>query len=285
MISAKELKSIDLSSYTIVNTVIAVLFSLISAILFSILLIATTPGGLGMSLYIIATLVVGAFMYTIYNAFCQGWIYNLLAKKIKTIKFVFDDETLVKVTTTETAIIAAMIITIQVILLYLVSVMIVPLMISSSIQTLLYAGQQTLAYSLYQLMIIISQPSTIAMIIFGSFIITFVFTLLACYIYNILGSRGRGIELKLSEENNMTAIESVDMMKFAIVLAIISGVLSIIGAIVLVISGGPILNAITNIISSFIGGFIMGALIAVFYNFIAQKLEKLKLELIDLKTN
>ena len=285
MISVKELKSVDLASYTKINTIMGVIFALIASILFSIILIATTPGGLGISLYVISTLVVGSFMYAIYNAFCQGWIYNLLAKKIKTIKFVFDGEKLIKVTTTETAIVTAMILTIQVILIYLVSVMIVPLIISTSIQTLLFSGQQTVAYSLYQIMIILSQPATIAMIIFGSFIVTFVFTLLACYIYNLLASKGKGIELKLSEENNLTAIESVNMMKFAIVVAIISGVLSIISAIVMIISGGPALNAILNIISSFIGGFIIGALVAIIYNFVAQKSEKLKLELIDLKTN
>lgn len=282
MVSVKELKSIDLSSFTIITTAIGVLFSIISAIIMTVYLGITTPNGFGVAIYLISTIVVGTFMYTIYNTFFQGFMYNLLAKKINNIKFVFDGGKIIKVTTTETAIITAMIATIQAILIYLVSVLALPLLINAAVQTLLYAGQQILAYSLYQFMMLISQPTTIAMFIFGTFIMTFVFVLLGCYIYNILASRGRGIEVKLSQENNMTVIESVDMIKFAIAFGIINGVLSIITAIVMIVSGGTATSAIFNIIISLVIGFISGALVALFYNFLAPKLEKLKLELNDI---
>lgn len=282
MVSVKELKSIDLSSFTIITTAIGVLFSIISAIIMTVYLGITTPNGFGVAIYLISTIVVGTFMYTIYNTFFQGFMYNLLAKKINNIKFVFDGGKIIKVTTTETAIITAMIATIQAILIYLVSVLVLPLLINAAVQTLLYAGQQILAYSLYQFMMLISQPTTIAMFIFGTFIMTFVFILLGCYIYNILASRGRGIEVKLSQENNMTVIESVDMIKFAIAFGIINGVLSIITAIVMIVSGGTATSAIFNIIISLVIGFISGALVALFYNFLAPKLEKLKLELNDI---
>ena len=282
MVSVKELKSIDLSSFTIITTAIGVLFSIISSIIISLFIGITNPNGAGVSVYLISTMVVGTFMYTIYNSFCQGFIYNLLAKKMNNIKFIFDGGKIIKVTTTETAIITAMIATIQAILLYLVSVLVLPLLINAVMQTLIYAGQQVLAYSLYQFMILISQPTTIAMFIFGTFIMTFVFVLLGCYIYNILASRGRGIEVKLSKENNMTVIESVDMIKFAIAFGIVNGVLSIITAIVMIVSGGTAISAIFNIIFSLIIGFTSGALTAIFYNFLAPKLEKLKLELNDL---
>ena len=117
-------------------------------------------------------MVVGTFMYTIYNSFCQGFIYNLLAKKMNNIKFIFDGGKIIKVTTTETAIITAMIATIQAILLYLVSVLVLPLLINAVMQTLIYAGQQVLAYSLYQFMILISQPTTIANLIMSTDSIT-----------------------------------------------------------------------------------------------------------------
>jgi hypothetical protein len=88
--------------------------------------------------------------------------------------------------------------------------------------------------------------------------------------------------VELSKESNMTVIESIDYLKFAIVFAIINGILSIISAIVMIVSGGQAVNAILNIVLSFVIGFVFGALTAIFYNFIAPKLEKLKLELIDL---
>lgn len=282
MSSVKELKSIDLSSYTIISTAIAVLFSIISSIIVVIAIGAMSPTAMGISVYLISTIIVGTLMYTTYNTFCQGFLYNILAKKLNTIHIAFeDDKEIIKVSTTPTAIIIAMIMTIQVILLYLVSVFIFPLLLNTMIQTLMYSGQELLAYSLYQFLILLSQPITVAMIIFGTFIISFVFVLLGCYIYNILASTGRGAIVELSKQDNMTSIESVDILKLAIVFAVVAGILNLILALISLISGGEIITAIGNIIGGFIGAFIVGALLAAFYNFLAPKLGKLKLELID----
>ena len=282
MSGIKELKSVDLASYTIITTAIAVLFSIISSIVMVIGIGIVSPDAIGGSIYLISTIVVGTLMYTTYNAFCQGFLYNLLAKKLNAIKIAFKDENeIVKVSTTETAIIISMILTIQVILLYLVSVFLFPLLLNSIIQTLMYSGQELIAYSLYQFLILLSQPTTIAMMIFGTFIISFVFILLGCYIYNILANTGRGAVVNLTKEDNMTAIDSIDVLKLAIVFAVIGGVLNLILALVTLISGGEILTLIGNIVGGFIGAFVNGALIAIFYNFLAPKLGKLKLELID----
>lgn len=282
MSSVKVLKSIDLSSYTIISTAIAVLLSIIAAIVMVIGIGITNAGALGVSLYLVSTIIVGTFMYTIYNAFCQGYLYNILAKKLNTIQIAFKDDTeIIEVSTTSTAIIIAMIMTIQVILLYLVSVMIFPLLLNSMIQTLMLSGQELFAYGLYQFLILLSQPTTVAMIIFGTFIVSFVFVLLGCYIYNILAGTGRGAIVKLSKQDNMTSIESVDTLKLAIVFTVVGGILNLILAIISLISGADILTAIGNIIGGFIGAFVSGALLAIFYNFLAPKLGKLKLELID----
>jgi len=282
MTSVKELRSVDLSSYTIISTAIAVLFSIITSIVLVIAIAAISPAAMGVSAYLVSTIIVGSLMYTTYNSFCQGFLYNLLAKKLNTIQIAFeDDKQIIKVSTTPTAIIIAMILTIQVILLYLVSVFIFPLLLNTMIQTLMYSGQELLAYSLYQFLILLSQPITVAMIIFGTFIISFVFVLLGCYIYNILASTGRGAIVELSKQDNMTSIESVDILKLAIVFAVVAGILNLILALISLISGGEIITAIGNIIGGFIGAFIVGALLAAFYNFLAPKLGKLKLELID----
>ncbi len=283
MVSVKELKSIDLASFTIISTGIAVLFSIISAILLTIGIGIISPSAIGASLYLISTIVIGTLMYSIYNSFFEGFLYNTLAKKMNSIKVAFKDEKeIIKVSTTETAIIISMIITIQTILLYLVSVFLLPLLLSSVMQTLMYSGQSVLAYSLYQFLMLLSQPITIAMIIFGTFIISFVFILLGCYVYNILADKGRGAIVNLSKEDKLTAIDSIEVLKFAIVIAVISCVLNIIIGIVSMISGGDIVSVIGSIIGGLIAGFIEGALLAVFYNFLAPKLGKLKLELIDL---
>ena len=281
----KVLRSIDLASYTTISTGIAVLFSIIAAILASIACL-TIPNGPSAIIYLIPTIIVGTFMYTIYNAFCQGLLYNFLAKKLKIIAVeIKDGKEIVRISTTETAIMVSIILTIQVILIYLVSTMIVPLLLATMMQTLMYSGQQIIAYNIYQLLILISQPTTVAIIVFGTLILSFVFVLLGAYIYNILGENGRGVVLNLSEENGFTAIDSIDSMKFAIAFAIISGVLTLIFAIVMLLSGAAITTAIGDVIGGFIGGFIEAYLFAVFYNFLAPKLGKLKIELIDIIIN
>ena len=278
----KELKSLDLASYTIISTAIAVLFSIIFSIVIVIAIGVSSPQAMGGVIFIIPTIIVGALMYTIYNAFCQGYLYNLLTQKLNSIKIAFrDDKEIVKVSTVETAIVISMIITIQVILVYLVSVFLFPLLLNSLIQTLMYSGQQLMAYSVYQFMMLLSQPFTIAMIIFGTFIISFVFVLLGCYIYNILASSGRGAIVNLSNKDGMTAIDSIDVLKLAIVFAVVGGVLNLILALITLVSGGNIMTLVINVIVGFVGAFVNGALLAIFYNFLAPKLGKLKLELID----
>ncbi len=284
MSNVKELKSIELASFTTMVTGISVLFSIIGAIILTIFLVTTVPNGAGVAIYLIPTVIVGAFMYTIYNSFCEGMLYNFLSKKLKTIAMIITDKgEVVKISTTETATMTAIILTIQAILLYLVSVFVLPLLLTSVIQTLMYTGQTVVAYSLYQLLAILSQPTTILILIFSTFIVTFVFVLIAAYIYNIVAKSGRAIILNLSNENNFTVIDSVDPLKLAIMFAIICGVLSIISGVISLISGTNAVSLIGNIIGGFVGGFIEFYLIAVFYNFLAPKIGKIKLELIDFK--
>ncbi len=277
----KEIKSIDLSSYTLIMTGIAVLFSILSALVLTIGIGIISPGNIGIAVFIIPTIIVGTFMYTIYNSFSQGLFYNLLSTKLNAIKFTLEENQIVKISPNETATMLAVIATIQVLLLYLVTVFILPLVLNATIQTLMFGGQELLAYELYQFLILINQPMTIILFIFGTFVITFVFTLIGVYIYNILAKKGKAITVELSNENEMTALDSIDLMSLAIAVAIINGILTLIFAIIMLISGGNIATLLTNVISSIITGFIEAALFAIFYNFLAPKIGKLKLELID----
>ena len=279
MISVKELQSINLSSYTIIFTAIGVLFSIIMSLILTLIMGILGPESLGIAIYIIPTIVVGTFMIGIYRYFSEGLFYNLLAKKLRNIKIALNEGEIVKISPTETATILATIATIQAILLYLASVLIFPLLINTFIQTLLFSGQQFLAMELYQLLMIISQPITIIMFIFGTFVLTFISVLIGVYIYNILASKGRAVELELSEENGMTVIDSIDMMKFAIAVSIISGILNLIFGIIMLISGGNVITLISNVITGFVGGFIAAALLAIFYNYLAPKIGKLKIKL------
>lgn len=284
MSSVKELKSVDLSSYTLIMTGIAVVFSIITAIGITVGIGLMSPASIGVSLYLIPTIIVGAFMCSIYSCFSQGLFYNVLAKKFNTIKLTFNDgNDIVKISPAETATMIGLIAIIETVLLYLVSSFVLPIVLNASVQTLMMGGQQAAAYSLYQLLVLLNEPSTVAVVILGSFIITFVFTLIAVYIYNILGSNGRGVSVNLSSANTYTVLESVDPLKLAIVVAIITGVINLILSVILLVNGGNLTPVVFNVIGGFVGGFIEAGLFAVFYNYLSPVIGKLKIELIDQK--
>ncbi len=282
MSELKELKSIELSSFTTILTGIEIIFALIFSIIISIAIIAFVPQGVSLAIYMIPTIVVGTLMYGTYKNFFEGFLYNTLSKKLKTINIVIKDgKEIAEISTTETAIMCSIIITIEFILLYLVSVFIMPIFLTSIMQTLAMTGQMAVAFTIYQFLSIISQPTTILILIFGIFIISFVFILLGAFIYNIFANTGRGAVVKLSSENNMTVIESIAPLKLAIVSTVVIGILNVIFNIIMLITGYAPITVVESIVSGFIGAFICGFLIAAFYNFLSPILGKLKLELID----
>ena len=79
----------------------------------------------------------------------------------------------------------------------------------------------------------------------------------------------------------MTSLNSIDPVSLIIVLTVISLIFNIILAIITLISGGNAYQALGNIVGGLINGVIGGGLLAIFYNFLATKLRKLKIELID----
>lgn len=282
MSDVKILKSIDITSYTIMGTGIGVLFSVLASIILLVAIGILNAQSIGIVAYIIPTLIVGTIMCSTYNRFAEGYLYNWLTKRMNPITFELKDgKEITKISTVPTALIASIITTILVILLCAVSIFIVPIILSSIVQTLMFSGQTVMAFALYQVAAVIMQPSVIAMIIVGSFIITFVFTLIATYIYNLLGSKGKGIVLDLSKDSEMTSLNSINPLSLVIVLTVISLVFNIILAIISLVSGGDAYQALGNIVGGLINGVIGGGLLAIFYNFLATKLGKLKIELID----
>ena len=148
------------------------------------------------------------------------------------------------------------------------------------ITVLMYASQTAVATLLYQFMILTSNTSYMIFGIIASTVIISVFSLLAAYIFNILGSSERGIQIELSQENDSTVLDSIDPLSFGISIGAICLILSIVVGIIMIISESEILPVLTSILISFIVAFIMAVITAVFYNIIAPRLGKLKFELI-----
>ena len=274
--SVKELKSIDISSYTIISTGITALISL----LISIIIVGTVglivPNSFSVMLFMIPTIVFSGIICSIFFGFSEAYLYNVLSKKLGCVKLDIDGEYIKKISAKETALIFGTIMLIVLLVVYLAVAFFIPLFLSSLITVLMYAAQTAVAGLVYQAMIMVSNTTTIVLGIIGSVIIGTVFILLATYIYNILASSDRGITVKLGE---FTQLESIDPLNFGIAIAAISLILNIIVGLIMIISGSQIFTALSNIMGGFVGGFIAAILIAVFYNFLAPKLGKLKVEL------
>lgn len=275
----KELKSIDLSSYTIISTGVATLISIVIAIIIVGLFAVSVPNSFGVMIYIFPTIVFGTMISNIFVNFSTGYLYNVLSKRLGFIKFDIEEDSIKSISAKETGLLVGFITLIMILVMYLATSLILPLILSSFMTLLMYSAQTGIATVMYQTMMLISNPMTIAVGILGSVIIVSVFTLLGVYIYNILASSNREILVKLSEKNNLTQLDSITPLNFAIAIGAISLILNIIIAAILVISSVPIFNALVDVLIGFVCAFIATMLIALSYNFLAPKLGKLKVEL------
>ena len=275
----KELKSIDLSSYTIISTGVATLISIVIAIIIVGLFAVSVPNSFGVMIYIFPTIVFGTMISNIFVNFSTGYLYNVLSKRLGFIKFDIEEDSIKSISAKETGLLVGFITLIMILVMYLATSLILPLILSSFMTLLMYSAQTGIATVMYQTMMLISNPMTIAVGILGSVIIVSVFTLLGVYIYNILASSNREILVKLSEKNNLTQLDSITPLNFAIAIGAISLILNIIIAVILVISSVPIFNALVDVLIGFVSAFITAMLIALSYNFLAPKLGKLKVEL------
>ena len=277
--ATKELKSIDIASFTIISTGIATLISILISIIIVGIFAASVPNSIGVMMYIIPTIVFGTLICSVFLYFSQGYLYNVLSKKLGFIKLDIEGDYIKKVSAKEIGLIFGAITLILILVVYLALSLIIPLFISSFMTILMYASQTDIAAAVYQLMFVISNPTSIAVGIIGSTIIVSVFTLLGAYIYNILANSERGILVKLSQEDNFMQLDSITPINFAIAMGAISLILNIIIAIILIISGVQIFNALIDVLLGFAIVFIEALIIAVFYNFLAPKIGKLKVEL------
>ena len=276
----KKLKSVDVESYTIISTGINALISIIVSIILVGLFAVAVPDSFGVMIYIIPTIIFGTIISNIFLRFTESYLYNILSDKFGYIKLDIEGEYIKKISTKETALIVGCISLIMILVIYLAFSLIIPLFLNSFMTILMYSSQMDAAGALYQLMFLISNPTTIAVGIIGTVIIVTVFTLLATYIYNILADSERGILVKLTTEGEFSQLESITPLNFAIAIGAICLILNIVVGIIMMLSGVPIFNALVDILMSFVSAFISSYILAVFYNFLAPKLGKLKVELI-----
>ncbi|MDO5847993.1 MAG: hypothetical protein Q4P18_00455 [Methanobrevibacter sp.] len=278
MASIKTLKSLDISSVTIMVTAISIVFAIIFSIILLIAFGIISSAYVGIMAVIVPTVICGTIIVSIYHTFIESFLYNLIAKKTAIVFAFEEDGSISKISTTSTAIICAIIVTVLLIIEYLVGIVLIPLLLSSAVQTLMLSGQSQMAFTLYQMIMMISNPTFSIGIIVGAFIGTFIYILIGTYVYNYIAGKGYPIEVRIKDNNTL---ESIDIKSFATAIAIISAVLGLISGLLSLASGGNILSIIISVIVEFILGFIIATIIGLLYNKLGPNVGKIKFELID----
>lgn len=275
----KELKSIDVASYTTILTGISLLISVILSVIMIGIFAVSVPGSIGIMTYIIPTIVFGTLIWAVFLLFSQATLYNALSKKVGAIKFDINGNYIKSISSKETTILATVITIILNIVIYLSVSFITPMILSSMLTVLMYSGQNEVAMAVYQLMITISNPMTIILGFVFILIATLILTLLSTYIYNFLGDSERGINVELSSDGKFTVVDSVDSVSFAVAISAISLIINIILGVIMIVNGNPLLYTTVNVLTGFIGTFVACVLVAVFYNYLSPRIGKIKVEL------
>ena len=281
MSDIKNLKSLNLSSVTIIGTAIHVVLAIIAAIVCLIVVGIMVPSGIGAVGILIPAAVFSVFVYSVYSLFTESYLYNWIAKRMNPINFEFENEsTITKISTTTTAFIVSIISTIMVIIVLIIGMIAIPLMLSSAVQTLMLSGQMSIAYTLYQIISMFCNPKMLALSIIWTFIISFIYTLIGTYIFNLIGNR-IPIELELSQVDEITTVEKLNIKSFAFIFSIIFLILNLITGIINAISYGSYIAIPVFAVIGFVYGFVVTAIGAYLYNLLAPRLGKVKCELID----
>ena len=269
----KSLKYIDLSSITIIGTSINFFFSIIMAIILAISLIISTGSADISIIILLLAMVFMVLIFSIPDYFGRAYLFNFLISKLKEINIeIIDMEKITNISVFSSAIVCS-------IISLIVTTIIFPgILVVGSLLSLIL---QFLAPDLFYLVLFVSSPSTIAF----SFIFTFISVAIAASVFNLISPKIGGLRLNLTQEGNMTVINSINYLNLALILAVISAVMGLIlclfVSVYLSISLMVVLSLIIYLVlGGFVGGFIIGALMATFYNFLAPRMGELKVELV-----
>jgi hypothetical protein len=268
--SIKSLKHIDLASITIMGASINFIFGIILAIVLLIIFISTSSMSLFL-LFLLLAMIFGILIFSIPDFFGRTYLFNFLISRLKGINLEVSDENITNISVFPTALICS-------IITLIITAMIYPglLVLGTPLTFVL----QLFGYSgiLFYLIYLLFNP----LIIFYSFIVSFISVAISTYVFNLISPKIGGLNLKLGQERSMTKINSINYLNLALILGVILATLGlIIGIITSIIMNfmATVSLIVYLVLGGFIVGFIGGALIAVFYNFLAPRIGELKVEL------
>ncbi|KZX14130.1 hypothetical protein [Methanobrevibacter curvatus] len=263
----KELKSIDLSSFTIMSTTIHVILGFILGIVAMVYSAIIGQFSIGSVIYPFL-LAFSTVLICVTVTFLGTFLFNILSKKF-TVGFNLEDGKIRDITPLPLAINLTIITAIFLILLYPIILLVLGVL---SPLTAFLQFIPTL-YVVFMIASFIANP----IILLSTVIIVFIATFLGSFFYNQIALKINPIELDLNTvHGNRTQIDLVYPLKLALISGIVSAILSFIATIIgSIISGGNLPQALTSLIASAIFGFLAVFIIflisAFLYNFIVKK--------------
>lgn len=272
----KKLKYIDLTSITIIGTSINFLWSVIVAIILLIVLNIMT-GSFDFSMIILMlAMIFGVLIISISDYFGSTYLFNFLISKFKEINLkIVDMEKITNISVFPLAFLCSIISLIITLIIY-PGILIGTSLLSPFLQLLANQGGILLIYVVY----FFSSPLIIAY----SFIFTFISVAIAAFVFNIISPKIGGLMLDLTQEGDMTKINSINSLNLALIFGVILAVLGLVIGIILSIMAMNLAATLQLIVylvlGGFVVGFIYGALTALFYNYLAPKMGELKIKLI-----
>ncbi|KZX14778.1 hypothetical protein MBCUT_19060 [Methanobrevibacter cuticularis] len=280
MTDMKKLKSIDLSSITIIGTSINFIWAIIIAIIF--LASMSIFGGFNPSLIMIALgIIFGVLVISIPKYFGISCLYNYFITKLRDVEFeIIEMKKVTKISIVPFSFIAAVIALILAIIVYPIIVIGTPAIVIQLIQLLIsQASTQAIGFILYQLLLTIYNPLMIVYVVLGAF----VFTLVGSAVFNVVIPRIGGLKVDLSSNGEMTTINSFTPLNAGIIAGIMSLIFGLITGLIISVLSGSLPAALSLIAILVVGGFIIGliwgAVSSALYNFFAKKTGGIKVKL------
>jgi len=297
VIEIKDIKSMKIVPFTLMNSSISAVIGLIYGIVFAIIFGVTLGSAIpGITAGMIATIIIGSilafptvmFLVSVLESFLIAFLYNQLVPRLGAIKLGFVD--LKEIRTIPVVPFALMSASIGGLLTFLTMLIIGPLF-AFGIQSAAIVGAGATDISglaslgsfglIWMLIMIVGIPIV-------TFITIFIAVAVGAILYNLLAPKIGGVELNFgSASGDLHEIESVPIVKFAlitaVVLTVIQLILGVIDLIISIVIGssavGALIGLVIRVVSSLVVSFILYAIMAYLYNYLRPRIGGIQLEI------
>jgi len=296
----KEIKSIRIVPYTLMNSSISAVVAFIYAIFIVLILgIAGSflPSSLGITGGVIASLGVavlillpaGSFVFSVTQSFLTALIYNVFVPRIGGIKLELRD--MKEVVGVPVVPFALMLSAIGATIVFIAMLIIGPLLmigLQAAVIGAAYQGTVIPGLSSIGALGIVGLLILIIGLPIVMFVASFIMTALTAIIYNLLAPKIGGIEFEFEAlKEKLYGIKSIPAVKLALITAIVMAIVNLIFEAISTISSiamgssavAGVISLLINVVVNLVVSFIIYAIMAVLYNYLAPKIGSVKVEL------